>query len=253
MPVAASFRVNSGVNLALTALQSENARLHRENNRLQAELQAHKGPTLASVQLENARLDRLVRKLQQDLHALRGEAIENRSAEASTQCSLPWVSPSAGYPSAKWEPPEMVEPPSAAGEHAQAADAPTTVDVADGADNGSESAGIHSAAPIAQKPPRPLARINARVEREWQEYAGTLLEPYLRSGAFAFVEAEWLVRAANRNEAHKLPIRQAMPPDAFITLNELKAAGCPQNALPILIVSAPWRVPRHSWPMPSPR
>lgn len=42
--------------------------------------------------------------------------------------------------------------------------------------------------------------------------------------------------------------RQQMPPEAFLSIHELKAAGCPHNGLPLLIVSSPWLAPWHPDP-----
>ena len=91
--------------------------------------------------------------------------------------------------------------------------------------------------------------VNVQKQREWAAHKGALIEPFIRSGAYAFVCAEWLVRFAERFAGRKpLPKRQDLPPDAFMSLEELKAAGSPYELLPIFVVSGPWLLPSHPDP-----
>ena len=89
-------------------------------------------------------------------------------------------------------------------------------------------------APAASIPPT----VHAQQQREWAAHKGTLIESFIRSGAYAFLDVGWLIRFAERFAGRKpLPPRQNLPPDAFMSLEQLKVAGCPYELLPIFVVS----------------
>ena len=60
-------------------------------------------------------------------------------------------------------------------------------------------------------------------EKYWKKYRGPELEPPLKSGAIALVDAHWLVSLAARGG--KITYRQDAPPEAFISLDDLKLQG----------------------------
>ena len=78
---------------------------------------------------------------------------------------------------------------------------------------------------------------------------GHELEPALESGAIALLDAGWLVASQERGETIRR--RQDLPPAAFISLEELKAAARPFMGLPIICLSYAWLQPDH--PVSRPR
>ena len=77
----------------------------------------------------------------------------------------------------------------------------------------------------------------------WNKYGGEKLEPLLKIGAVALVDARWLVQRADSD----VPIvrRQELPDEAFLSLTELKASCLPIGLLPITLVSYAWLHPKH--------
>jgi hypothetical protein len=259
-------------------LSVENSRLHREVARLRRELEAYTSEegqaALMEVQVENARLAQEVRRLQQQNSKLRGK-IASSSREAGVQAHLPILSQAVGF----------------------ATGTPEARDVAS-SHEGEDSPEMEPVVPKAVQEilrvpqvPRPTAKVSAATETTWLQYGGDLIEPLVRSGAVAFVDARWIIEAAEAQvhavaqaEAAKhaaeaeeakravtkaakrdqrkgeeskgeetlqigaLPPRQYMPPEAFLSINELKSAGCPHGGLPLLIVSCMWLSPWHPDP-----
>ena len=103
--------------------------------------------------------------------------------------------------------------------------------------------------PISAAPHLPPTRntvVTAARQAEWVTNGGGDIEPYLSSGAFALIDAEFILSLHERGG--RFVRRQDLPPDAFITTDELKAAGCPKmggagmvnTGLPIICLSYPW-------------
>ena len=84
-------------------------------------------------------------------------------------------------------------------------------------------------------------------EKYWKKYRGPELEPPLKSGAIALVDAHWLVSLAARGG--KITYRQDAPPEAFISLDELKLQGKGHYGLRIIVISYPWLQPDHPDPL----
>ena len=86
-----------------------------------------------------------------------------------------------------------------------------------------------------------------RIEDEWRYNGGEELEPLLASGAIALLDAGWLIRRASSGEGIKR--RQDLEPEAFLSLDDLKAAGSVREGLPIILVSCalPGLLPLHLW------
>ena len=87
-------------------------------------------------------------------------------------------------------------------------------------------------------------------EANWRKLRGHELEAALKSGAIALLDGRWLVACAERGE--RIRRRQDLPPEAFIPLEELKAATRGGNfGLPIICLSYAWLHPDH--PVSRPR
>lgn len=105
--------------------------------------------------------------------------------------------------------------------------------------------------------------------RHWLDLGGNELEPALRSGAIALLDARWLVEFAGSQSAGKsyfsfchdemprdapvLSYRQALPKTAFISCDKL-ISGCMSgrdsaNFLPVVVLSYMWLSPTHPDPM----
>ena len=95
-------------------------------------------------------------------------------------------------------------------------------------------------------------RVSPEQEAKWRGLRGHELEPALESGAIALLDAGWLVASKERGETIRR--RQDLPPEAFISLEELKAAVVANrlsSALPIICLSYAWLHPDH--PVSRPR
>ena len=62
-----------------------------------------------------------------------------------------------------------------------------------------------------------------KLHEEWDYLGGAEVEPLLRSGAVALLDAKWLVDRAAKGL--RIERRQDLPPEAFISLDDLKAVG----------------------------
>ena len=80
--------------------------------------------------------------------------------------------------------------------------------------------------------------------KDWAKYGGDQLEPALESGAVALVDARYIIKLAE--EGAILGPRQTLPPEAFISLQEIKAEESVSGGLRILCVSYPWLCARLS-------
>jgi len=76
-------------------------------------------------------------------------------------------------------------------------------------------------------------------QADWIRYGGVQLEQPLAEGWWALVDAHWLIEES-RQEGALLRPRQQLPPEAFISLGELKTFGYPREAIPLIAVSYPW-------------
>ena len=74
--------------------------------------------------------------------------------------------------------------------------------------------------------------------RDWESCLGPSLEPPLRSGAIALMDAAYVVKMAK--EGRGIMPRQLLPPEAFISLEELKAENKVDAGLRVLCISYPW-------------
>jgi len=94
-------------------------------------------------------------------------------------------------------------------------------------------------------PPAREVKVDERLMVRWKERGGTELEAVLKTGAFALLDAEWvIVRAASGGVL--LP-RQALPDEAFISLGEVQAATG-TNDISVVCVSHCWLQPDHPDP-----
>jgi hypothetical protein len=93
----------------------------------------------------------------------------------------------------------------------------------------------------------------------WGEMGGAVLEPPLRSGAIALIDAMWLVDFAfgvifdldRRDEEIKVNLikhRQALPEEAFVSVDELIKATDAAEGLHIITLSYMWLHPCHPDP-----
>lgn len=81
----------------------------------------------------------------------------------------------------------------------------------------------------------------------WREdFAGEVLEPVLESGAIVLLSAVWLVNLAAGDGV--LCRRQELPPEAFVSLEKLKATCRDVSFLPIIALSYPWLSKSHPDP-----
>lgn len=80
----------------------------------------------------------------------------------------------------------------------------------------------------------------------WEVQGGEELEPSLASGAVALIEASWLIALAEGGGV--LPPRQALPPEALLTLPQLHASAGLEAHLPVVCISHPWLTEKHPDP-----
>ena len=116
-----------------------------------------------------------------------------------------------------------------------------------------ESAAPSEAAPAAAEcsphmPPERSVEVPELNQQCWVEHGGEALEEVLSCGAIALVDAKWLVEWAAAGKVLKR--RQELPPEAFITLDELKAA-CPGRCLPIIALSYRTHLGGARMPLPA--
>lgn len=83
----------------------------------------------------------------------------------------------------------------------------------------------------------------------WEKLYGNLFESVLKGNAEApirLVDAHWLV--VLERSGGRIGHRQSLPPEAFVSLDDLKMFGCPESLLPVICVSYPWLHPAHPDP-----
>ena len=90
------------------------------------------------------------------------------------------------------------------------------------------------------------ARSMSSPDERWTQYRGHEIEPPLRSGAIALLDATWLVGHAAAGG--RLIRRQDLPPEAFLSLNDLLATGQSADGLRVIAVSHAWLQPDHPDP-----
>lgn len=86
----------------------------------------------------------------------------------------------------------------------------------------------------------------------WEKLYGKLFDEALKGGENApirLVDAHWFVDLMSQGSATKITFRQAMPAEAFLSLDELKMCGVQNGALPVVCVSYPWLHPHHPDPL----
>ena len=94
-----------------------------------------------------------------------------------------------------------------------------------------------------------MARRMRLSAHHWQTNGGLAIEQYLASGAVALLDAAWLCAEAASGSEQPLRHRQEMPADAFVSLEDIKAASGSAPFLPIIVVSSPWLHPCHPDPL----
>jgi len=87
--------------------------------------------------------------------------------------------------------------------------------------------------------------VDDMVVKKWAESGGVELEAMLESGAVSLLDAKWIIDLAERGGV-LLP-RQAMPDDAFLSLNQVRAA-VGEIFLPIVCISHYWFQADHPDP-----
>jgi len=85
-----------------------------------------------------------------------------------------------------------------------------------------------------------------RGRKEWEGKGGAEVELLLRSGAVAVLDAKWVVALSKRGGI--ISRRQELPDEAFLTLDEIVAAGLVSGGLRLALVSYPWLHPSHPDP-----
>ena len=193
------------------ALKVEATRLHRENTRLHTELSSRSDGSYSSLQVQNARLVREVTRLQLELRRSANQVqqlqdqlagnVRKSEADIGIQCSLPWVSslPASPSRSRTTSPvpgrtsPVPMRPSGSPNGSRTSSPSPSNVP----ADEEDESAPIDIRAPGV--PPK----VSHRIQLDWSEHGGDLLEPTLRSGAYTLVDASWLVQRSEDYQANR--------------------------------------------------
>lgn len=97
---------------------------------------------------------------------------------------------------------------------------------------------------------KPLAFGNQRKTRAewWVHWQGELLEPALASGAVALLDAGWLLKLAQSGRDARIQPLQALPYEAFVSIDELRAETDGGFHLPIIVLSYTWLHPLHPDP-----
>ena len=81
--------------------------------------------------------------------------------------------------------------------------------------------------------------------RCWKLQGKELLEPALSSGAIALLDAKWVVELSTNQLT--IARRQDLPPEAFLTLQQIQANTHP-NSMPVICLSYMWLHPDHPDP-----
>lgn len=99
----------------------------------------------------------------------------------------------------------------------------------------------------AHLPSQRKLQLSAVQRSRWQANGGRDIEGFLATGAVALVDAAFLCAEADKNAV--LRHRQALPDEAFLSLDEVIAAVQAAPFLPIIVISAPWLHPAHPDPL----
>ena len=96
------------------------------------------------------------------------------------------------------------------------------------------------------------AASDARIPKEalelWASRRGQVIEPLLVSGAVALLDARWLVQLA-ATPGSIICRRQELPPAAFVSVDDLKAACVStDDSLRVIALSYAWLNPIHPDP-----
>ena len=97
-----------------------------------------------------------------------------------------------------------------------------------------------------------FATESERRAAQWEELGGDKFEPSLSSGAIALVRADWLIALSEKPDESQRVIsrRQDMPPEAFLSLSELRGAVQPEDdELRVIVLSYGWTTPSHPDPL----
>lgn len=196
------------------ALKVEATRLHRENTRLHTELSSRSDGSYSSLQVQNARLVREVTRLQLELRRstsqvnqlqdrLSGNFQVGATVDAEIQCSLPWVSSLPGSPSRS----RTTSPVPGR------SSSPVAMRASSGSPNDSRASSPSPSVPedkeeeegvsIEIRAPGLPPKVTTGLQLDWSEHGGDLLEPTLRSGAYALVDAAWLVQRSEDYQANR--------------------------------------------------
>ena len=97
-----------------------------------------------------------------------------------------------------------------------------------------------------------FATESERFAAQWEEIGGDKFEPSLSSGAIALLRADWLIALSEKSDESQRVIsrRQEMPPEAFLSLSELREAVQPEDdELRVIVLSYGWTTPAHPDPL----
>ena len=103
--------------------------------------------------------------------------------------------------------------------------------------------------PLSTPPPQQLSLPTVQLQQQpalgdskphpgWERCLGPSLEPPLRSGAIALMDAAYVVKMAE--DGRCIAPRQLLPPKAFLSLEVLQAQEIHEEGLRLLCVSYPW-------------
>ena len=94
---------------------------------------------------------------------------------------------------------------------------------------------------VSHLPPRRAVVVTPEARAAWDAHGGQELEPLL-AGAIAVVDASWLI--AHEAAGGTMMMRQKLPPEAHLSLDELIAASDDELGLHLIAVSYPWLTPQ---------
>ena len=77
--------------------------------------------------------------------------------------------------------------------------------------------------------------VPAKSRSEWEAHGGGVLEAVLRSGAIGLLDAYWVL--ALFEKGGRIERRQDLPPEAFVSLDQLIYVGARLGSLSIIVVS----------------
>jgi hypothetical protein len=95
-------------------------------------------------------------------------------------------------------------------------------------------------------PPAREVAVGEDAMAKWKKRGGAEMEAVLKSGAVALLDAEWVMALAARGGV--LQPRQALPDEAFLSWDEVKASTAGNHDLSVVCVSHCWLQPDHPDP-----